>query len=185
MEQKNLRKTAGGPLYFGLAAALLLVADAILLSGVQTALMNAQFAANGINVTLPPAFTAIGSVIGLLIYPGIFLILLLVSVNRPKRGTAFCIVWAVLSGIAVLSGLSVLSGIANLFMANTGVMAQSEALTNQLVPGGYPLVAGLGLAGSACILISCILLLIRLNKSELPEAEPAADIDDAADQVNP
>ncbi len=178
MEQKNLRKTAGGPLYFGLAAALFLVVDTILQSGVTTALMNAQFAARGINVTLPPAFTAIGSVIGLLIYPGIFLILLLVSVNRPKRGTAFCIVWA------VLSGLTVFSGIANLFIANTAI-AQSEALTNQLVPGGYPLVAGLSLAGSACILISCILLLIRLNKPELPEAEPAADIDDTADQVNP
>lgn len=179
MEQKNLRKTAGGPLYFGLAAALLLVVDTILQSGVTTALWNAQFSSQGYDITFPPAFTAIRSVIGLLIYPGIFLILLLVSVNRPKRGTAFCIVWA------ILSGLTVLSGIANLFMTNIEVIAQSEALTNQLVPGGYPLVAGLSLAGSACILISCILLLIRLNKPELPEAEPAADIDEAADQVNP
>lgn len=173
MEQKNLRKTAGGPLYFGLAAMLLMVVSGILQSGVSTAYTNAVLLSRGVDFTVSPASMAILTIIGLVIYPGIFLILLLVSVNRPRRGTAFCVVWGILSGLALLLNVS------SLFSANVGPNAQLTALANQLVPGGYYLYAGLSLAASACVLVSCIVLFHRLHTLELPVN------DNAASQVNP
>ena len=173
VEQKNLRKTAGGPLSFGLAAMLLMVVSGILQSGVSAAYMNAVFLSSGFDFTVSPASMAILTVIGLVIYPGIFLILLLVSVNRPRRGTAFCVVWG------ILSGLSFLLNVSSLFSANVGSRAQLTALANQLVPGGYYLYAGLSIAASACVLVSCILLFRRLHTLELPVS------DDMAGQVNP
>ncbi len=160
MEKKNLRKTEGAPLYLGLAAAVLLLVSMILKSGVSTAYTNLLLAARGFTTTVSQPTVLIGSIIGFIVYPGIFLILLLVSVGKPKRGTAFCVVWIVFSVLGTLGSLY------SLF----AVDAQLKVLSTQLVPGGYYLFTLLSLVGNICVLVSCILLLQRLKK---PQEVPA------------
>lgn len=157
MEKKNLVKTEGGPLYFGLAGALLILISTILQSGVMTAFTNSMFASSGL--TIGQTFITVFMLIGFLIYPGIFLILLLTAVNKEKRGIAFSVVWIVFSAINFLSELK------NLFAP----VAQLKDLSAQLVPGGFYLYSVLGLLGYACVLISCILILQRLHQ---PPQEP-------------
>lgn len=156
MERKSLRKTEGAPLYLGLAAAVLLLVSTILQSGVSTAYTNLLLAARGFTTTVSQSAVLIGSIIGFIVYPGIFLILLLVSVSKPKRGTAFCVVWIVFSVLGTLGNLY------SLFAAN----AQLKDLSTQLVPGGYYLFTLLSLVGNICVLVSCILLLQRLKKPQ-------------------
>ena len=157
MEKKNLVKTEGGPLYFGLAGALLILISTILASGVSTAYANSLLGSSGI--TIGQTFFTVISIIGYVIYPGIFLILLLTAVNKEKRGTAFSVVWIIFSALYLLSSLK------NLFAP----VAQLKDLSAQLVPGGYYLYSVLGLLGYACVLISCILILQRLHQ---PPQEP-------------
>ena len=152
MEKKNLVKTEGGPLYFGLAGALLILISTILESGVSTAFTNSLLASSGI--TIGQTFFTVFTIIGFVIYPGIFLILLLVAVNKEKRGTAFSVVWIVFSALYVLSALK------NLFAP----VPQLRDISAQLVPGGYYLYMVLSLLGYACVLISCILILKRLHQ---------------------
>ncbi|HEX3016619.1 MAG TPA: hypothetical protein VHP31_02050 [Caproicibacter sp.] len=156
MEQKNLRKTSGMPLILGLAGGVLLLIGTILQSGVSTAYVNYVYSTVGLNITISQNIMLIISVIGFLIYPGIFLLLLLLGMNQPKRGTAFAVVWIVFSGLGTLSGL------VNLIHANADLMA----LSNQLVPGGYYLYSILSLLGQVCILLSCIAMLKRLHQPE-------------------
>lgn len=159
MEKKNLVKTGGGPLYFGLAGALLILISMILQSGVSTAFTNSMLASSGI--TIGQTFFTVLMIIGFIIYPGIFLILLLVAANKEKRGTAFSVVWIVFSALDLLSSLK------NLFAP----VAQMKDLAAQLVPGGYYLYSVLGLLGYAGVLISCILILQRLHQ---PPQEPVS-----------
>lgn len=156
MEKKSLSKTEGAPLYLGLAAAVLLLVSAILKSGVSTAYVNLLLAAQGVATTIGQSTILIGSIIGFIVYPGIFLILLLVSVNKPKRGTTFCVVWIVFSVLGTLGSLY------SLIAAN----AQLKDLSSQLVPGGYYLFSLLSLLGNICVLLSCILLMQRLKKPQ-------------------
>ena len=157
MEKKNLRKTSGMPLYFGLAAGVLLLIGTILQSGVTTAYTNAVLASSGMSVGQTPIL--IGTIIGFVIYPGIFLILLILGMNKPKRGSAFPVVWIVFSAISILSGLYNL-------LATSAQSIQLKEMANQLVPGGFYLYSLLSLLGCICMMISCIALMKRLHQPE-------------------
>ncbi|MCI1954893.1 MAG: hypothetical protein LKJ21_00755 [Oscillospiraceae bacterium] len=166
MEQKNLRQTNGAPLYLGIAGAVLLLVNVILSSGVSTAYVNSVYATAGLAFTMSQTVMLALSLVFFVIYPGIFLILLLVGANKPRRGTAFAVVWIVFSGLGTLSALY------SLFASN----AQIRDLSNQLVPGGFYLYSILGLIGQVCVLVSCILLLKRLHTPpEQPQNLEAAN----------
>ncbi|HCW80564.1 MAG TPA: hypothetical protein DG942_05610 [Ruminococcaceae bacterium] len=154
METKNRTETAGSPVYFGLAGALLILIGDILQSGVATAYANAMLAERNVAATVTQASTMIGIIIGLVVYPGIFLILLLSGIRRPKRGTAFSVLWI------IISALNIVSGIYGMLAGNKKLMS----LSSQLVPGGHYTLALLVLAGNVCVLISCIIILRRIQK---------------------
>ncbi len=157
MEMKNRVQTEGAPLYFGLAAAVLLLVGEILESGVITAYTNSMLAARNIAIQVSQLPVSIELIVWFVIFPGIFLILLLAAVNRPKRGTAFSVVWIVFAALGLLGNLY------NLLAGN----AQLRDLSNQLVPGGFYLYMLLLLAGYVCVLVSCILLLRRLHAPQI------------------
>lgn len=163
-QQKNLRKTSGAPLYLGIAGAVLLLVGTILSSGVSTAYVNSIYSAAGLAITMSPTVMLVMSLVWFVVYPGIFLILLLVGANKPKRGTAFAVVWLVFSGLGTISGLY------NLIVAQP----QMKELAAQLVPGGFYLYMILNLVGHICVLISCILMLKRLQTP--PEQAQTTDV---------
>ncbi len=154
METKNRTETAGGPVYFGLAGALLILIGDILQSGVATAYTNAMLAERNVATTVTQANTMIGIIIGLVVYPGIFLILLLSGMHQPKRGTAFSVLWI------IVSALNIIFEIYGMLVGNEKLMS----LSSQFVPGGYYTFALPMLAGNVCVLISCIIILRRIQK---------------------
>lgn len=164
MEQKNLRKTNGIPLYLGLAAGVLILIGTILQSGVMTAYLNDVYAKLGLSINVNSTLILVGLIVGFLIYPGIYLILLLAGANTPRRGTAFAVVWIVFSALGILSELK------NVLAPDSSL----KDLSNQLVPGGFYLYSLLGLIGQICVLVSCILLLKRLHTP--PEQSQTPDV---------
>lgn len=161
MEQKNLRKTNGLPLYFGVAAVVLSLVNIILPSAATTSMLNAILAPVG--VTFTQAAVLVISFIAFLVYPGIYFILLLTGIKQPRRGTAFAVVWIVFAGLGILKELN------NLL----AVSPQVRELADQLVPGGLYFYMILGLAEHLCVLFSCILFLNRLRQpteAENPQA---------------
>ncbi|HEX3026210.1 MAG TPA: hypothetical protein VHR42_03150, partial [Clostridia bacterium] len=103
MEKNDHVRTEGAPLYLGILSGILLLISTILQSGVTKAYTNSLLASTGL--TMGQAYFTSISVIGYVIYPGIFLILLLMAIKKPKRGTAFSIVWIILSGLSVIFGI--------------------------------------------------------------------------------
>ncbi len=154
MEHKNLRKTEGLPLYFGIASAVLILIYQILYSGVSVAYTKVKLSQMGYTYNISPVLNAVQMIIGYIIYPGIFLILLLLGANKPKRGSAFSIVWL------IFSALSIISNVTTLFNASL------RDLSNQMVPGGFYPYMIIGLLGYICMLVSCILMLKRLHTPE-------------------
>jgi|GEM_PF-1317918 hypothetical protein len=154
MERKNLRRTEGSPLYFGIASAVLILIYRILSSGVSIAYAREKLSPKGIIYDLNPAQNVVGIIVNYIIYPGIFLVLLLQGADKPKRGFAFPIVWA------VFSCFSILLIIVKMFQADLRDFA------NQMIPDGfYPYIL-LDLLGSICMLVSCVLMLQRLHEPE-------------------
>ena len=173
MEKKNLRTTDGLPLYLGIAGPILILIEMILQSGVTQAYTASVVAKLG--VSFNPATTYISSIVGFIIYPGIFLILLLVGVSKPRRGSTFAVVWIVISAIEILSPLYSM-------VAQSQQVEEMKKIAADMVPGGYNLLTVLGLLGSACILASCIVFLKRLHT---PANLPAADGFSAENGGNP
>ncbi len=165
MEKKVRRKTDGMPLYLGIAGAALMVIAAILQSGPTQAYTASVYAKLG--ATYHPMTVYATSIGGLLVDPGVFLVLLLVGAGKPRRGSAFAVVWI------VISGLSVVSGLYSLFASSQQVQ-DIKNLSAAMVPGGYYLYASLGLLGSLCILACCIVFLKRLHTPPRPEDLPPA-----------
>lgn len=163
MEKKNLRTTDGLPLYLGIAGAILILIASILQSGPSQAYAASETARLG--VSLNPMTTYISSIVGFVIYPGIFLILLLVGVGKPRRGSAFAVVWIVISGLEILSSLYSL-------LAASQQVEDLKKISAAMVPGGYYLFALLAFLGNAGILASCIVFLRRLHTpGNLPASE--------------
>lgn len=166
MQKKNLRRTDGMPLYLGVAGTVLLLIMHILQSGPSTAYTQSLLAQKGVT-GFNPMTLYLGYAVSFLVYPGIFLVLLLLGANKPRRGSVFAVLWLVVS--AVETGSSVYS-----IVSKSQATEDLRAIAAAMVPGGYYLLTLFGLAGVLCILASCILLLKRLHTPE-PAAEDGAD----------
>lgn len=170
MEKKqrtDLRKTDGAPLYLGLAASLLAVISTVMSAGITQAYTASVLQKQGLSASYAGA-TTITSYIMLLIDPGIFLLLLLLARSKPKRGTAFCVIWIILGAVSLLS--TVFS------LINRGTTAELWDLAEAIMPGGMAVVYTMSTASSICMVICCILLLKRLHTPlPLPDSEPMPD----------
>jgi hypothetical protein len=170
MEKKqrtDLRKTDGGPLYFGLAASILALLSTVMSAGISQAYAASILQKQGLSASYAGA-TTITSYIMLLIDPGIFLLLLLLAVKKPKRGTAFCVVWIIMGAVSLLS--SVYS------LINRGAAAELWELADAIMPGGMTIVYIMSTASALCMVACCILLLKRLHTPlPLPDGEPMQD----------
>ena len=167
MQKKNLRRTDGMPLYLGVAAAVLLLIYYILQSGPSSAYTQSLLAQKGATTGFNPMTLYIGYAVSFLIYPGIFLILLLLGAKKPRRGSAFAILWLVVSAAEIVSSVYSL-------VSKSKTTEDLKAIAAAMVPGGFYFYAALGLVGIMCILVSCIVLLKRLHTPE-PAAENGAD----------
>ncbi|HEX3016620.1 MAG TPA: hypothetical protein VHP31_02055 [Caproicibacter sp.] len=158
MKSKKLAKTCGLPLYLGLAAGILLLAGNILYPGV---IYNIQLdAAGGTSYFSSFLYRPIAlQIVEFLIYPGIFLILLLLAIKEPRRGSAFAILWIVFSALGILS--LILSGI---FMAPYVLPSSGRQISANAI---YLCISTLlTVLGSLSLLLSCIALLKRLHQPD-------------------
>ena len=170
MEKKqrtDLRKTDGGPLYFGLAATLLAVFSTVMSAPITQAYTASVLQKQGVSASYAGT-TSITSFIMLLIDPGIFLLLLLLAVKKPKRGTAFCVVWIIIGAISLLSTVYSLINRA----ATAGMWELAEAV----MPGGMAVIYAMSAISAICMIVCCVLLLKRLRTPlPLPDGEPMPD----------
>lgn len=170
MEKKqrtDLRKTDGAPLYLGIAASLLAVLSTVVSSGITQAYAASLLQKQGLPANYAGS-TTITSYVMLLIDPGIFLLLLLLARNKPKRGTAFCVVWIIVGGFSILSSVY--------YMINRAATADLWELAEAVMPGGMAVVYTMSMASSLCMVVCCILLLKRLHTPlPQPDGEPAPD----------
>lgn len=161
MKEKNLRKTDGLPFYLGIASGILLLINTIININVKPLVSSAILKSQNLNITISPTANLIESIIGYVIYPGIFLILLLIGKNSPKRGKAFGIVWAILSGLSLLSSFSSA-------VLKSKTMEITNSIVNTVVPGGMALYTAIEVLENALMLASCIIFLTRFS---MPEKE--------------
>lgn len=166
-QRTDLRKTAGAPLYLGLAATLLAVLSTVMSAGITQAYTASVLQKQGLPASYAGA-TTITSYVMLLIDPGIFLLLLLLARSKPKRGTAFCVIWIIIGAVSILSSVYAL--------INRGTTAELWDLAEAIMPGGMAIVYALSFASSICMVGCCILLLKRLHTPlPLPDGEPMPD----------
>ena len=166
MEKKNLRKTEGLPFTLGMAGGVFLLLSQILSYSLNPVITSATYSALG-RPELANASGAGGlvqAVVSFLIMPGIFLILLTLGKNREKRGGAFAVVWI------VITSLMFLLGIASQFLMK-GIIDQIIAAVDAVMPGGYWIIYGLDLIGSALVVASCAVFLRRLHEPPAPAGE--------------
>ena len=103
-----------------------------------------------------------------IIFPGIFLILLFIGKNSPKRGKAFGVVWIVLSGLSIISSVS--SKLFSQLMESSELVKKTTEITanivNAIIPGGMALYTAVSMLGTVCMLASCIVFLTRFKMPE-------------------
>lgn len=149
---RNLRSTYGLPLYFGVLSGIIyLIGDGLLYYFINN--YKATVKAYGMTITLSGFGSSYGSlvILGYLLFPGIFLILLFSARSEPKRGTGFCVGWM------ICAILSIVQGVNNLITKVT----LGAAMDQTMFPGAMSLTElcyiGAGFAMIAC----CISLLNR------------------------
>ena len=161
MEKKNLRKTEGLPFNLGMAAGVALLLESILSFNLSEIETMATLSAMGRNSTVAGGNILVGSIISsfvsFLIYPGIFLLLLILGKNKERRGSAFAIVWIVFSAIRLLSTIGST-------LAMKDITLQVAAAVDAAMPGGYWVEFGLGILGTGFMMASCIVFLERLHQ---------------------
>lgn len=121
-------------------------------------------------------FSIVSSVVAFLVSPGIFLILLILAKNQPKRGTTFCVVWIIIAAVSILSGI---------FSAfSTNAMArQMKQYAETLMPGGMMIAQVLSILGNVCIILSCVFLLQRF-RPKIPQPVKTPDDGDSDNNNN-
>jgi hypothetical protein len=167
MEKKNLRKTEGLPFNLGMAAGVALLLQSILSFNLSEIETMATLSALGKSGTVTG--TSNLTIIAFLIYPGIFLLLLFLGKNKERRGSAFAIVWIVISAIRLLSAIASILNMKD-------VILQVAAAVDAAMPGGYWVEFGLGILGTGLMIASCIVFLERLHQPpvlENSEVQPA------------
>lgn len=164
MKEKNLRKTDGLPFYLGVASGILFLINTIISINVKPLIKSALYKSQNLNMTVNPVTNLVESIIGYIIFPGIFLILLFIGKNSPKRGKAFGVVWIVLSGLSIISSVfSKLMGSSELIKKTTEITAN---IVNAIIPGGMALYTAVSMLGTVCMLASCIVFLTRFKMPE-------------------
>lgn len=170
MEKKNLRTTEGLPMNFGIAAGIFLLLSTVLSMNLSQAYMQSVISNYGLPSSMGMV-TIVTTVITFLLDPGIFLFLLFRAKNKPRRGTTFSIVWIVIAAI------SLVSGVVSLFSSNSASKEMSQ-IAETLLPGGMMIAQILSFLGYACMIASCVFLLLRFrDKRPKPAAAPADDKD--------
>lgn len=111
MEMKKRSTTQGAPLILGLVAAVLLLVGVIISAPSSMDRVNEFMAEYSLQTDMDfsamgSGFMIFGMIVGYVIYPGIFLIMLLTGINKPRRGMTFAVVWIVFAGLGVLGGLA-------------------------------------------------------------------------------
>lgn len=165
MKQKNLRTTEGLPFTLGVVAGVFLLLGTIL-TIYTTGMLRVQSGESFFNIVM------IGMGVGLLVNPGLFLLVLTSdTLIMKKHGKKFVIAWMILSGLGILNNFSRL-----LTMGND--LAKLTAVVDSVLPDGLWIEIALSTVGSALMIVSCIVLLKRLNQPPEPvnpEAEPFGD----------
>lgn len=163
MEKKNLRKTEGLPFTLGMAGGVLLLLSDVLSYSLNPVITAATVSALNLPNTAAGSGTGglISTVVSFLIMPGIFLVLLTLGKNREKRGSAFAVVWI------VITLLMLLIGVASQFFLKA-ILGQIIAAVDAVMPGGYWILYGFDLIGSALIVASCAVFLRRLHQPPFP-----------------
>lgn len=178
MEKKNLRKTEGLPFTLGMAAGVALLLETILsfslnpiISKVTASYLAAKMNINAAATASGSSFGGmIGTVVGFLIVPGIFLLLLALGKNKEKRGSTFAVVWIVIAALSVASSLfSLLKG--------GDLQKQVVEAVNTVMPGGYWIENGLALIGDCLIIASCVTLWKRLHEPPVMDGPGAQQLD--------
>ena len=167
MEKKNLRKTDGAPFILGMAAGVVLLLGTILSVNLKDIETQATLSAMKLPITATGSGamatgSLIGTVIMVLIYPGIFLLLLFLGKNKEKRGSAFAIVWLAISILSIITSVA-----STVKMKN--ILAQVSAAVDTVMPGGYWLQSGLEYLGQLLVIVSCVFFLKRLHEPPKPE----------------
>lgn len=155
MERKDLRKTEGLPFTLGILSGILLLLSTVLSVNLTQPYTEALLEAQGLSSSFGSVGT-VSNVISFLIDPGIFLILLILGKNKPKRGKTFAVVWIVISGISILSGMYSL-------LVHSSETEQLYQLVDAVMPGGMTIASVMSLLGSGCMLVSCIVFLQRFK----------------------
>jgi energy-converting hydrogenase Eha subunit A len=182
MEKKKLAQTNGVPLIFGLIGSGILLVAIITYCFFVSDMMRdiSNYYVNTMSRLGAPtdALTSIFStltpimyvfiVVGYLAYPGIFLILLLIGANKPRRGMAFGVVWLI---IASLSAVETLTNTLTFSLGSSSNSIYSQLFSSH-VRAGMITVYCIQFLGSAAILISSIAFLSRLGKIKPEYIEP-------------
>jgi hypothetical protein len=160
---KKVIKTAGIPLILGVSGAVLLfIAMIINMTGLSStssgALADIMYyfdlddlfsAVSGVS-----ALSAISSIVSYIIYPGIFLTLLLLGMNNARRAAAFGVVWTVFSSLGVVVGV-----FAIVIVHMVGIFPVSVAVSQYV-----------NLLGNLLVLSSCVYFLVLLDRANIPQA---------------
>ena len=167
MKGKDLRKTDGLPFYLGIASGILLLINTIISINVKPLIESALYKSLNLNMTFNPVTNLVESIIGYIVVPGIFLILLFIGKNSPKRGKTFGVVWIIISGLSIISlAFSKLVGSSEIVKKTTEITAN---IVNAIIPGGMVLYTAVNVLGMVCMLASCIVFLTRFKMPEKPE----------------
>ena len=167
MEKKNLCETSGRPFNFGIASGVILLLATILTLSLTQPYTESLLSGQGLSSTFG-SVGLISGVVGFIINPGIFLILLFRGLKKPARGTAYCVVWIVIGGLSVVSDLySMLVTSSRPNPAPLQNVPTIQQFAETLIPGGMVIPYILSILGSALMVTACILLLLRL-RSQLP-----------------
>lgn len=180
MQKKNLRKTEGLPFTLGIISGVVLLLEAIISFNLSSIIMNVTWSTVGLESTASgtSVWSVVGSVVGFLIVPGIFLLLLILGKNKEKRGSAFAVVWLV---IAILNVLTTV-----VFLVQGGDLQQSiVSAVDAVMPQGYWIMNGLSILGSALMGASCIVFLKRLHEPPVFDEEEVQPWENPTQSGNP
>ena len=151
MEYKKRVATNGLPVVFGIIASILILFARIIPYSYLPLSLNILSSKYGILYIV----TIIYEIFKYAIYPGIFLILLLTGINKPRRGFAFGVVWIVFSSLSIVWTVFELIRI----LSRISIGSQLFSLINISIIFSF--------FGSICVLISCIIFNARLSKSPI------------------
>ncbi len=154
MNEKKTAKTSGLAYLFGMIATLLLLLSTILqYPTIAVTGEIAGLASGGIKM-----FVYLWPIIGFLVYPGIFTLLLHLGKDKASRGNAFGIVWIIFATIFIIWSLVVI--------AQYNESSISGYLYNAITPTSLKMSEYCKLFGNILIVLSCCKLLYDIHRGQ-------------------